>query len=779
MSPPAETTDPASHYASLEASGLDFGSAFRGVVALWRAADYARGHITAPAVIAADLPSHRFHPALMDACLQVIGAAAGDRMQGRLYLPFGVDRIVLHQIPPAGLVSEAWIRPGTGDVLVADVRVRDEAGRPVADLEGVRLKRIEGTVGAGPDEAILTIQWRPQPRAAGVATAREWLVLGGRGGLGATLRARLEAAGDRATLIGPDVSLDTLDERCRGWLEPSDRGLRGVVYLRGVDATVPADSGELVTAGRPAVEGLLATIRALAVRSDREPPRLWVVTARAQATWAEDLVEGLPQAALWGVARVAALEHPELRCGRIDIDEVEPSAACLDALVAEIRGAEAEDQVAFRDGERFVARLTPVAAVDQPPDRVVGASVELTIAERGTFERLEWQPVSRRAPGLDEIEIEVAASGLNFRDVLNALGAYPGDPGPLGGECAGRVVAVGSDVAAFRIGDTVAAVTPGGGFRTFVTVRASLAARVPATLSVEDAAATPIAFLTALYGLERLARMGRGDRVLIHAAAGGVGLAAVQLALRAGATVFATAGSERKRRRLASLGVSHIMSSRSLEFAREVMERTDGRGVDIVLNSLAGEFIPASLSVLAPGGRFVELGKTGIWDAERVRRHRADVSYWAVYLGDLFQREPALVGSMLGRVLEDLESGALRRLPRRTFARSDAAAAFRFMAQARHVGKLVLADTHAERRPALAPDAAYLVTAGSERSGSRWRAGWSSAGPGIWCCSAVRPGRSRARRPRRAPAAGARVDVVTRGRGGSGRDGPGPPRSGR
>jgi acyl transferase domain-containing protein/acyl carrier protein len=720
-SPPAETADPASHYASLEASGLDFGSAFRGVVALWRAADYARGHITAPAAIAADLASHRFHPALMDACLQVIGVAAGDRMQGRLYLPFGVDRIVLHRVPPATLVSEARIRPGTGDVLVADVRVQDEAGRPVADLEGVRLKRIEGTVGAGPDEAILTIQWRPQRRpAAGVAPAREWLVLGGRGGLGATLRARLEAAGDRATLIGPD---DSLDEPCRRWLEPGDRGFRGVVYLRGVDATVPADSGELVAAGRPAVEGLLATIRALAVRSDRQPPRLWVVTARAQATLAEDLVEGLPQAALWGVARVAALEHPELRCGRIDIDEVEPGVACLDALVAEIRGADAEDQVAFRDGERFVARLTPVAAVDQPTDRVVGASVELTIAERGTFERLEWRPVSRRAPGLEEIEIEVAASGLNFRDVLNALGAYPGDPGPLGGECAGRVVAVGSDVAAFRIGDTVAAVTPGGGFRTFVTVPASLAALVPATLSVEDAAATPIAFLTTLYGLERLARMGPGDRVLIHAAAGGVGLAAVQLALRAGATVFATVGSERKRRRLASLGVSHIMSSRSLEFAREVMERTDGRGVDIVLNSLAGEFIPASLSALAPGGRFIELGKTGIWDAERVRRHRADVSYWAVYLGDLFQREPALVGSMLGRILADLESGALRRLPRRTFARSDAAAAFRFMAQARHVGKLVLADTHAERRPALAPAAAYLVTGGLGALGievARW-----------------------------------------------------------
>lgn len=714
------TVDPVSHYASLHASGLDFGPAFRGVVGVRRGADHARGEISTPGVIAAELPSYCFHPALLDACLQVVGEAAADRMEGRLYLPFGIDRVVVHRAPSTTLVTEARIRPVEGDVLVADLRVRDEAGRPIADLNGVRLKRVEAAVASGPDEAILEVQWRLEPRAIpNGSVSRDWLVVEGHSGLGRALAARLEAAGDRVTIVGPDVSADSLGERCRAWLAPDDRGPSGVVYLRGVDATLPANSRGMVATCRPGMEGLLTIIRALAERSDRRSSRLWVVTAQAQATGAEDLVDGLPQAALWGLARVAALEHPEIRCGRIDIDRAEPSPPSLDALVSEIRAVEADDEVALRGGERFVARLIPVDAAGQSIDRAVGA--ELTIAERGTFERLEWRPASRRAPGRDEIEIEVAASGLNFRDVLNALGAYPGDPGPLGSECAGRVVAVGADVPAFGVGDTVAAVTPGGGFRSFVTVPATLATRVPAALSLEDAAATPIAFLTALYGLERLARIRPGDRVLIHAAAGGVGLAAVQLAVRAGATVFATVGSERKRRRLASLGVSHIMSSRSLDFSREIMERTGG-GVDIVLNSLAGEFIPASLSVLAPGGRFVELGKTGIWDPERVRRHRADVSYWTVYLGDLFQREPALIGSMLGRIFQDLESGALRRLPRRTFARGDAASAFRFMAQARHVGKLVLADPGAERL-ALRSDAAYLVTGGLGALGvevTRW-----------------------------------------------------------
>jgi NADPH:quinone reductase-like Zn-dependent oxidoreductase/acyl carrier protein len=213
----------------------------------------------------------------------------------------------------------------------------------------------------------------------------------------------------------------------------------------------------------------------------------------------------------------------------------------------------------------------------------------------------------------------------------------------------------------------------------------------------------------------------------VHAAAGGVGLAAVQLAQRAGAEVFATVGSESKRRLLASLGVRHIMSSRSLDFAREIMECTGGRGVDIVLNSLAGDFIPASLSTLAPGGRFVELGKTGIWDAERIGRHRDDVSYWTVYLGDLCREEPALVETMLVSILDDLAGGRLLPLPRRTFARSEAAAAFRFMAQARHVGKIVLAGDPPGDSPTatLRSDATYLITGGLGALGievARWMA---------------------------------------------------------
>ena len=720
--------DAGAHYARLEESGLQFGPAFRGLAALWRGRAEARGRVSAPACIASELEAHRFHPALMDACLQVIGVAAGDAVGGsRLYVPLGVDRVVLHRAPPETLLSEARLRPGGGDVLVADVRISDEAGEPVADLEGVRLKRVEGAlVRPAAPEALFEVRWRPQPRggvAPSAEVARRWLILGDRGGLGAALAARLEAAGDPATVIGPDAALDSLGSLGR----LGDDGSRDVVYLRGLDGEVPAPTGGLVDATRAGCEGLLRLVQALASRSGGRPPRLWVVTAAAQAARPEDSLAGLPQASLWGLGRVVALEHPELRCVRIDLDAAAASGTSLDGLLAELRQPDGEDEIALRGGERFVARLEASAAAGWPAGPAAGVASGLEIGQRGILDNLEWRPSPRRHPGPGEVEIEVAASGLNFRDVLNALGTYPGDAGPLGSECAGRVVAVGAAVTKLSVGDTVAAVTPDGGFRSFVTVPAALAGAVPSGLGIEDAAAVPIAFLTAHYGLERLARMGPGDRVLVHAAAGGVGLAAVQLAQRAGAEVFATVGSESKRQLLASLGVRHIMSSRSLDFAREVMERTSGRGVDVVLNSLAGDFIPACLSTLAPGGRFVELGKTGIWDAERVRRHREDVSYWTVYLGDLCREEPALVETMLGGILEDLAAGRLRPLPRRTFARSEAAAAFRFMAQARHVGKIVLAGDPAGDSPiaTLRPDATYLITGGLGALGievARWMA---------------------------------------------------------
>ncbi|CAN0443253.1 unnamed protein product, partial [Phaeothamnion confervicola] len=241
----------------------------------------------------------------------------------------------------------------------------------------------------------------------------------------------------------------------------------------------------------------------------------------------------------------------------------------------------------------------------------------LAPATRGALDQLGLQPLERRLPGPGEVEIAVEATGLNFKDVLNVLGMYPGDPGPLGGECAGRVSAVGPGVTHLRVGDEVLGVA-GGSFASHVVARAAFVQPRPAGLSAEEGASFPIAFLTAEFCLGHLAGMKAGDRVLIHAAAGGVGMAAVRLAQRVGAEVFATAGSEWKRELLRSMGVAHVMDSRNSDFADETLALTQDRGVDIVLNALSGELIEASFKALALGGCFIEIGKRDIKSPEWV-----------------------------------------------------------------------------------------------------------------------------------------------------------------
>jgi NADPH:quinone reductase-like Zn-dependent oxidoreductase/acyl carrier protein len=272
----------------------------------------------------------------------------------------------------------------------------------------------------------------------------------------------------------------------------------------------------------------------------------------------------------------------------------------------------------------------------------------------------------------------------------------------LGCECVGEVVAVGSAVTQFRPGDEVMAIAPGS-FSTFVTVDAALVTHKPEHLSFEAAATVPVAFLTAFYSLYQLADIQKGDRVLIHAAAGGVGQAAVQLAQRAGAEVFVTA-SPSKWETLRSMGVEHIFNSRTLDFVEQIRSITQGEGIDIVLNSLTGEFINASLSLLCSGGQFIELGK-GQQPILPV-----DISYVQIDLVELCQQQPRLIQSMLQQIVQQITAQTLHPLPYSQFSIQDAQQAFRTMQQGKHVGKIVVTQKTAI---AINSEGTYLITGGT------------------------------------------------------------------
>ena len=725
-------------YRSTRERGIDLGATFQWVDQIRRRDGEAWCALTRPEALR-DAARYPLHPTFIDACVQIFAAAwPAERFEGTAYVPIGLEGFRFDGSSGAPLRARAVLRPDTTpskDKLVGDVVVLDAEGRVVVELSGLCARRAPREALTRVDQepaGLFGVDWRRMERplaAPDREPGRAWVILADRAGIGARLAALLERHGPSVLLQRAGMELTDprlFDRLFADAPELAGTPLRGVVNLWALDAT---STDELTAKSLKAAQGgvcgdTLHLAQALS-RIEREGrTRLWLVTRGAQPVIPGRL--SVAQAPLWGLGGVIASEHPEWQTTLIDLDpevDVETSAKALFEL---LWAADGEDRIALRGADRYASRLAVRAAEGPRGAETSPVQLQIKAEARGSLDNAKPEPVERRPPGRGEVELRVRATGLNFRDVLNVLGMYPGDAGPLGLECSGEVVAVGDGVERMGIhpGDAVIALSPGS-FSTFTTVQAELVARKPARMSFEEAATLPIAFLTADFALHRLAGMARGDRVLIHAAAGGVGLAAVQLALRAGAEIFATAGSPEKRRFLASLGVHHTMDSRSLDFAAGVMERTSGRGVDIVLNSLTGEFIPRSLSVLAQGGRFIELGKTGIWSEEQVARLRSDVSYAVFALDDATARNPAEVAKVFSALMQAAEDGALDPLPLQAFSFDHAASAFRYMAQARHIGKVVLTQAPARgaEEPVVRTEATYLLTGGLGSLGlsvARW-----------------------------------------------------------
>jgi NADPH:quinone reductase-like Zn-dependent oxidoreductase/SAM-dependent methyltransferase len=548
-----------------------------------------------------------------------------------------------------------------------------------------------------------------------------WVVLSDGAGVGEQLAGRLRADGCEVVTVRDGASYREIEP---GRFEMSaasssemqlfsmgrlDRPLAGVVYLWGLAGMVARPSYAGMDAGVASLEAcstvclpLLNLLRNL-VRNERLP-RVWIATRGAVGARAADELGGWDKAQLWGMAQAARLEHPELGLTCVDLDGSEDAAA----VYAELRARTDDRHVAYRAGERLTARLTRAPRESHALEAPAGAfAFTLDTRSRGDLDALELRTEARRAPGAGEVEIAVRAAGLNFLDVLDALAALPFERGWLGGECSGVVTAVGEGVTEFAAGDEVVALAAGA-FGTHAVADARVTVRKPGRLSFAEAAGFPVAFLTARLALDDVRA---GERVLIHAISGGTGMAAWQLARRAGAEVFGTA-SPGKRERLRAMGIDAAMNSRTTSFATEALAQTRGRGVDVVLNALTGEFIPAGLRALARGGRFVEIGKSEIWSGDSVARVRDDVTYRAVDLFAYSRENPGATGAMLREIAAALDEGSLQPLPVEGFAIERAVTAFRAMQSARHVGKIVLTVG-----PEAAADGAVLIAGGTSGLG--------------------------------------------------------------
>ncbi len=741
----AEPVDPKDYYQKLQSRGLEYGPFFQTIQQLWRGEHEVLGRIQLGEGLSRELASYRLHPVLLDGGFQMIGAMLS-ASENSIYLPIGVERMQLLRQPTPSLwchVQQRNADAKNGELVVSDLNFYRDDGEVVATVEGLNLKRTSLASLATVSQARLNqwlyrIEWRKAEQAIAVQDYRTpisgfWLIFADEN---ERVHQLVRDIGSRLEHYAVAIPGDHFEQLADGrWQINSqhpedyqrliaelavnhDVPVQGIIYLWGLPDFF---AGDVLSACSSIVYLTQALVKAEVMQS----PRIWLITRGAQAVDGESILVDCNGSALWGLARVIALEHPELRPCRIDLD---PNAPGMDAatLVAEIQSNAAEDQIALRHGERYVARLVSIAHAKGVAERAITGDqpFQLTIPERGVLDNLKFQPLMRQKPGPGQVEIRVCATGQNFRDVLNALNLYPGDPGPLGGECAGEISAVGEGVTEFKIGDAVMAIAPGC-FASHVITDANLVVRKPAHLNFAQAATIPIAFLTAYYALHKLGQMSPGDKVLIHTASGGVGLAAIQLAKNVGAEIFATAGSPQKREFLKSLGIEHVMDSRSLNFAEEILTATQGAGVDLVLNTFSGEYIPKNLSVLAKQGRFLEIGKIGIWSPEQVQAFRRDVSYFTIALDDLSYHDPGSIKVMFNELIEQFHQGKLQPLQHRSFPIEQVADAFRFMAQAKHIGKVVIVQDRSvpDKELVVRGDASYLITGGFGALGlmvARW-----------------------------------------------------------
>ncbi|HEX6345315.1 SDR family NAD(P)-dependent oxidoreductase, partial [Umezawaea sp.] len=441
--------------------------------------------------------------------------------------------------------------------------------------------------------------------------------------------------------------------------------VRSVVDLDSVGGDVPAVV--VLPLGSTSLHGVLALVQRWIAEEAFAGSRLALVTRGAVSTADGQDVTDLVQASAWGLVRTAQAEHPD-RFVLVDVDH-DDSLSVLPRVLASD-----EPQVALRAGEVLVPRLARTTPAEPLPD----AAWRVEAGAEGSLDGLviTANPAAEAPLGAAEVRVAVRAAGVNFRDVLISLGMYPG-AAVIGGEAAGVVVEVGAEVSRFAPGDRVMGLFTGA-FGSVAVADHRMLARVPRGWSFSRAASVPAVFLTAFYALRDLAGLRSGESVLVHAAAGGVGMAAVQLARHWGAEVFATA-SPGKWGALRELGLDdeHVASSRDLGFVSSFPS------VDVVLNSLAREFVDGSLGLVRPGGRFVEMGKTDLRDPDSV----GDLVYRAF---DLAEAGPDRVREMLHEIVALLGRDAVRPLPVRTWDVRRAAEAFRFMSQAKHVGKVVL-----------------------------------------------------------------------------------------
>jgi acyl transferase domain-containing protein/acyl carrier protein len=707
-----DLVEPEAFYERLRRRDLNYGPAFRPVLEMALGENRFLARIDASSVQGET--DHPLHPILFDAALQAVIFCAG---RDRLFVPssFGeftyFDRV---ETPVCHAYGEFVRRTETH--LVANVWLLDADGRVCVQSRDIALQFVDTK--ARPEEAKLyyELEWRSAPLdEPSLSDGADLLVLADEEDSDVEL-----ARAIAARLPGSELKIRDGAAEGFGEAEIAETPASGRSHLLVLWGSGPARDLRLS-------EKAVGLLKVLGRRGGKA--EVTFVTRGAQEVKTGD---GLPNAAahaLGALGLVAQNEYEGILCRTVDLAE-QSSPADADHVLAEAALKGPADS-AYRDGERFVQVLDvqkerEAAAFQVPLDE----PLELWQEMKGRQDSLAFRQIERAAPAAGEVEIRIHRVALNYKDFLKVEGhisplvledTFWG--AELGMECAGVVERCGAN-SSFSPGDKVVAILQRG-FRTYATIPETFVAKIPPNLDM-DAAAIPVVYMTAFRGLVDLAHLQAGERILIHSATGGLGLAAINVAQWIGAEIFATAGSEEKRRMLEEMGIKHVFSSRDLDFCQQIRAATDYEGIDVVLGAQTGQAMHASLNLLRTGGRYVEVGKKDIAEDHDLplRAFNRNICFMSLDIDRLAHERPPLMRKALDRVLELFASGEFRQRSVTTVPASEIKEAFREMARSRHVGKIV-ADFSAgavevpekSRGGKIKPDGCYIVTGGTSGFG--------------------------------------------------------------
>ena len=734
-------------YLELKKSGLFYGPTFKAIQKLWTGEKEVLSEVLLHESLEYGNEDYNLHPCILDACLQTIFAAklSNDDEDRGIYLPTHIDRYRFHAKPKSKTVySYIKVKEASSEYLKGDFWIIDEDGSLVAEIQGIDFKYIEGSRDQEADVAYsgcYEYEWVDMPDMHFKNANNTVLLLAENNSEFIPLIEKLEANNTKV-----------VEGQIRDY---SDRdAVRNAIAaikkehptLNRFIVTLPLSAkGESLESGTVDMSWKVLNIFNGIIEEELQVS-VWLLNEQADIVVDSDKDLDLTQSVSYGLGRVIVNEYPMATVKIADLSDInnEEELTNLAELISSTSNAGDESDFAFREDKIFVKRLTEVqresaqekASIQIPAS---GSYYKTFIQEPGFSDSIGFRQIPELELGNDEVEIDIKAAGINFKDVLNLNGVLSEESvegglvgKQLGLECSGVVSRVGKDVSNVKVGDLVMAFAPNTFSGKCVTPQHCVVKK-PDHLSHEQGASVVLVYLTAYYCMFTLGQLEKGERILIHSATGGVGMAAVELAQMAGLEIYATAGNDEKKMLLMGMGIDNIYNSRSIEFHDEIMRDTKGEGVDLVLNSLSGKAIIQSIKCLRPFGRFMEIGKTDIYNdmTLRLKRFGENLSYHAVDIDRLMGQKPVRGGRLFKEVIELFNERKVKALPFTAFKINEINQAIDFMTKGRHIGKVVISmeDQIVNALPAeelnFKPDASYIITGGASGLGlemAKWMA---------------------------------------------------------